>query len=229
MDWQQRELAATPAVVAENGPARKVDPDAERFVQVNQPRVLRYFTAAGYPVQLSEELANDSALVMVNRWDRLHAGGRGDGADRGEGTDRAGPGTGDDDVGLRAYMFKTADRLMYRYGPRESRWRDGLVLDAPDGFHLAEHNDPGPLMQDLVIDQMMAHGIVHETLPRLEPPYRKVLWLRHAEDFSTQITAQILRIPQNTVKTQLRVGIRLFKDQLKATGALTGTEWEEAL
>jgi DNA-directed RNA polymerase specialized sigma24 family protein len=230
MERQWRGSATDPALAANNGnPARKVDPDAERFVQVHRPRVLNYLTASGYPVQLSEEIVNDSALVMVNRWDRLHTDGRCNGADRGEHAGRAGAGARDDDVGLRTYMFKTAIHLMYRHGPRERQWREDLVLDAPDGLHLAEESDHAPLMQDLVIDQLMAYEIVHQALPRLAPPYRQVLWLRHAEDFSTCVTAHILRIPENTVKTQLRVGVRLFKDHVKAVRALTGTDPEEAL
>lgn len=181
-----------------------------------------YLTASGCPGPLAEEIASDSALVMVNRWDRLHAKDSHDGDD---GASRDGHG----EVGLRAYMFRTGTRLWYRNGPPESRWRDGLMLDTPTGAQVAEDNDHGPLMHDMVIDQLTAYGIVHQTLPRLAPPYRKVLWLRHAEDFSTRITAEILRIPENTVKTQLRVATRLFKDHLKAVGALTDTAWEGAL
>lgn len=217
MEWQWRGTAADPVLAALNDiPARKVDPDAERFVQDHHPRVRTYLTASGCPRPLADEIANDSALIMVKKWDRLHA-------------DNDAGRTGHGDVGLRAYLFKTGTRLWYRYGPPESRWRDDLMLDTPAGMHVAEDSNHGPLMHDMVIDQLTASSIVHLTLPKLAPPYRKVLWLRHAEDFSTQITAEILHIPENTVKTQLRVAIRLFKDHLKATGALTDTAWEGAL
>jgi hypothetical protein len=226
VERQRRGPAADPVLAALNDTsARRVDPDAERFVSEYHPRVWTYLTLSGCPSPLAEEIASDSALIMVNRWKRLHVDARANNAghsDRADGPDGR-------ELGRRAYMFKTATRLWYRYGPRESRWRDGLVLDTSAGLHAAEISDHRPLMHDLVVDRLTAYGIVHHTLPKLEPPYRKVLWLRHAEDFPTRTTAEILRIPENTAKTQLRVAIRLFKQHLKAAGALTGTAWEEAL
>jgi DNA-directed RNA polymerase specialized sigma24 family protein len=223
--WRGRAAADPIAAALNDTLARKVDPDAERFVREHHPRVRTYLTTSGCPPPLAEEIANDSALVMVNRWARLHLDATADGAGH---ADRA-DGQGDGELGRRAYMFTTARRLWFRNGPRESRWRDCLVLDTPAGVHAAEESDHGSLMHDLVIDHLIAYDIVHQTLPKLTPPYREVLWLRHAEDLPTLTTAGILRIPENTAKTRLRVAIRLFKEHLKAAGAITGTAWEEAL
>jgi hypothetical protein len=227
MEGQRRGPAADPSVAhaLNDNPARKVDPDAEHFVREHRPRVRTYLTTSGCPPPLAEEIANDSALIMVNRWGRLHVDAPADRADHAGDRD----GQGGRELGRRAYMFTTAKRLWYRQGPRESNWRDSLVLDTPAGLQTIENGDTSPFMHDLVIDRLIAHDIVHQTLPKLTPPYREVLWLRHAEDFPTRNTATILRVPENTVKTRLRVAIGLFKEHLKAAGALTGTAWEAAL
>jgi RNA polymerase sigma factor (sigma-70 family) len=70
---------------------------------------------------------------------------------------------------------------------------------------VAEPPDEGfPVDLDTSID-------VRETLARLSPPQRAVLVLRHLEDLSEEETAEVLGVPEGTVKSGLHRARQRFQ------------------
>lgn len=58
---------------------------------------------------------------------------------------------------------------------------------------------------------------VRATLSRLSPPQRAVLVLRHLEDLSEEDTAEVLGVPEGTVKSGLHRARKSFQEQWGAS------------
>lgn len=194
----------TPSTAA----ARTVSSEAEQYAAREYPAVRRYLASLGSSWELADEIANDTSKIVLARWDRL----------RGDEPARPGP--------PRAYMFTTATRLWKRRGGREAVWGSTLVDPLDPGGEAASGSVVAALdLGEVLIDRQAAHAAVWSTLRLLDVPKRQVLWVRHAEDFTTEQTAGILRIPPGTVKTRLAAAVREFTKIVLASGALQDTEW----
>lgn len=86
-----------------------------------------------------------------------------------------------------------------RWYKRYLSWFDGTVEEKP-----AARTDP-----DM---QLTLRKLISE-LPRQQ---REVFILRHLQDFSTEETAQLLKVSQGTVKTQLKRAVDKLKIALQA-------------
>jgi RNA polymerase sigma factor (sigma-70 family) len=184
-----------------------VEADAEQYVAREYPAIRRYLKSSGSSWEMADEITNDTSKIVIDRWDRL----RGD-------PDKPGP--------PRTYLFKTATRLWNRRGQRETAWASDLVDPFDPGAEVASGSVVTALdLGETLADRQSAHAAVHRALRLLDVPKRQVLWLRHAEEFDTEETATILRIPAGTVKTRLSAAVRQFKDTVLASGALQETGW----
>jgi len=81
---------------------------------------------------------------------------------------------------------------------------DHRAVPVPDVPELPELAADGDL--DTALD-------VRETLGRLSPQQRAVLVLRHLEDLSEEETAQLLGVPEGTVKSRLHRAQRSFRER----------------
>jgi RNA polymerase sigma-70 factor (ECF subfamily) len=70
----------------------------------------------------------------------------------------------------------------------------------------------------LVANDLSVH--VQDALMSISSDYRAVLDLRHFEDCSYDEIAQIVGVPEKTVKSRLFTARRLLKEQLEARGIL---------
>lgn len=77
--------------------------------------------------------------------------------------------------------------------------------------------DPGP--EDLVGREQLGRSI-EAALMTLKPEHRSVIVLKHFLDCSYEDIADVLALPEKTVKSRLFAARQLLKDALKDTGAL---------
>jgi RNA polymerase sigma-70 factor (ECF subfamily) len=54
------------------------------------------------------------------------------------------------------------------------------------------------------VDRLEAQDLAGKLLPKLEAPYREMIWLRFYRECSYEEIAEICRIPVGTVKSRLR-------------------------
>ena len=88
-------------------------------------------------------------------------------------------------------------------------------LEPLDGDWASSSNSPEA---DAVTSDMSVH--VQDALMSLPTEYRAVLVLRHFEDCSYDEIAQIVGVPEKTVKSRLFTARRLLKERLEARGIL---------
>lgn len=77
--------------------------------------------------------------------------------------------------------------------------------------------NPGP--EDLVGREQLGQSI-EAALMTLKPEHRSVIVLKHFLDCSYEDIADVLALPEKTVKSRLFAARQLLKDALKDTGAL---------
>ncbi|HEY1322946.1 MAG TPA: RNA polymerase sigma factor [Streptosporangiaceae bacterium] len=70
-----------------------------------------------------------------------------------------------------------------------------------------------PEPPELPADDLDTALDVRQTLERLSPAQRAVLVLRHLEDLSEEETAQLLGVPEGTVKSRLHRAQRSFRER----------------
>jgi RNA polymerase sigma-70 factor (ECF subfamily) len=105
---------------------------------------------------------------------------------------------------LRAWVRRIAVRESLRL---VSDHRAVSVADLPEVAAVGtDAADPGTADLDTALD-------VRETLSRLPPAQRAVLVLRHLEDLSEEETAQVLGVPEGTVKSRLHRAQRGFRER----------------
>ncbi len=78
-----------------------------------------------------------------------------------------------------------------------------------------EHPRANPAEQFEELEQF-TH--LHEAIMNLEPHYRAVIILRHFVHFSYQEIADILKVPEKTVKSRLFTARQLLREALEAKG-----------
>ncbi|MBO0822934.1 MAG: sigma-70 family RNA polymerase sigma factor [Actinobacteria bacterium] len=187
-------------------PAEAAAAEALEFTREQAPRVLKYLINSGCPPPLAEEITSDGSLIVIDRWERLRADPRFAGTQP------------------RSYQFHVSTNLWRRYGPAETRWRQGLAGLVTD--ETVRVPAPAVGLDEAVVDRLTAQAVVGVTLPLIDRPHRQVLWLRLAEQFSGPETAKILTISPGTVKSRLHYAVRRYRDLLIASGTLEGTQWD---
>jgi RNA polymerase sigma-70 factor (ECF subfamily) len=70
--------------------------------------------------------------------------------------------------------------------------------------------DPPDAVQSIDLDTVID---VRDTLGKLPPQQRAVLFLRNLEDLSEQETAEVLGVPDGTVKSRLHRAQQGFRDR----------------
>jgi RNA polymerase sigma-70 factor (ECF subfamily) len=104
---------------------------------------------------------------------------------------------------LRAWVRRIAVRESLRL---VSDHRSVAVADLPEVAAGGDAADTGAPDLDTAMD-------VRDTLGRLPPAQRAVLVLRHLEDLSEEETAQVLGVPEGTVKSRLHRAQRGFRER----------------
>jgi len=78
-----------------------------------------------------------------------------------------------------------------------------------------EHPRPNPAEHFEVLEEWKH---LHEAILELEPNYRAVVILRHFVHFSYEEIAEILNVPEKTVKSRLFTARQLLREALEAKG-----------
>ena len=111
---------------------------------------------------------------------------------------------------LRAWAFRIATRISFRYLKRQKRWRD-------------LENDPEfirsiPVRTPLRLDELDADFL--SLIEHVSPSSRAVLLLHYQQHLSLEETAAILDIPFGTAKSRLSYGVATVRKFLKDKGRI---------
>ncbi|MGC4957756.1 RNA polymerase sigma factor [Actinomadura citrea] len=164
-------------------------PTAEEFLADQYPHLRRFLQMNGCPPECADELTNDACKIVYDRWERLRDDPR------------------FQQVLPRAYLFRVGARKWHRCRPSEQRWRNFLTDVDNDSLNQPITVDTA----ERVVDRVVTWEVVRKALAQMDVPARQVLWLRHAEDFSTRETAQILQVADGTVKYRLHGAVKQFR------------------
>jgi len=83
---------------------------------------------------------------------------------------------------------------------------DASVTDNPDSLPISDRlRDPGPSPADRVASQE-TQKMVQRALARLSPDLREAVILRDLQDMDYKEIAQVLRVPEGTVKSRINRG-----------------------
>ncbi|MBI4903871.1 MAG: sigma-70 family RNA polymerase sigma factor [Acidobacteria bacterium] len=100
---------------------------------------------------------------------------------------------------------------------RQRRQRGELSLDEPDG------DEADARLREIAVwdgnpeqrfSRQELHHLLYETIASLPADYRNVFALRDINDFSTEATAEILRLTQPAVKTRLLRARLMLREKL---------------
>ena len=83
---------------------------------------------------------------------------------------------------------------------------DATISDEPDSISLSDRlRDPGPSPSDRLASQE-TQKMVQRALARLSPDLREAVILRDLQDMDYKEIAQVLRVPEGTVKSRINRG-----------------------
>lgn len=83
---------------------------------------------------------------------------------------------------------------------------DATISDEPDSISLSDRlRDPGPSPADRLASQE-TQKMVQRALARLSPDLREAVILRDLQDMDYKEIAQVLRVPEGTVKSRINRG-----------------------
>jgi RNA polymerase sigma-70 factor, ECF subfamily len=173
------------------------------------PRVLGFFRNHHFPDKGADDLAQDTYVRAIQRFNDLEA-----------------LGTLDnwiltiDDLGH--WILKTAENVWrneLRYRGASKREAPIVSLEEldPNGDAMAlkvlkafeDFDVPSPL-DKLLTDRCLA--AVKRCIATLEPTTRQCMWLRHFQERTYKEMAIILQIPEGSVKSQLHKGRRVVRE-----------------
>jgi len=109
---------------------------------------------------------------------------------------------------LSTFLWRIALNICYDELRRQRR-RGEMSLDEPVGDDqslLPEHEAEGPSPHQDMVGQERA-AAVRDALQRIGEPYRAVLVLRHYEGLKFREIADVLEIPEGTVKSRMAEGL----------------------
>lgn len=115
-----------------------------------------------------------------------------------------------------SFLWRIAMNLCYDELRRLKRRAEESLDAEPDGGPAPmaglEDSGPGP---DARLDSAEQADIVRRSLMRLPEVYRSVLVLRHYEDLKFREIADVLEIPEGTVKSRMAEGLTLLERLLR--------------
>jgi RNA polymerase sigma-70 factor, ECF subfamily len=179
----------------------------DRFIDHFRPKIFQYSWLMCRDREDAEEVAQEALLKVFENLDQLHEPQR-----------------------VRAWVFRIAKNacLMKRrksvFAPSRELSLDEF-MPAADGSgeeRRLQIADWSNLPEDEVLRSELRH-VLHEAIGDLRETYRPVLLLRDVEELSTQETAQILDISEDTVKQRLhraRLAVRKKLDEYLRTGTM---------
>jgi RNA polymerase sigma factor (sigma-70 family) len=138
-----------------------------------------------------EDLVQDAFLACVDGRDRLR-----------------------DDQAFRGYLFTSARRILWRHCERRAKRAERFDSATQSVADL----DPSP---SAVVSGRLEQRLLLEALRRVPLDHQVVLEMYYWEDMSGPELAQILDIPEATVRSRLRRGLERLR---KALAELSGTE-----
>jgi len=116
-------------------------------------------------------------------------------------------------VSFSAWLYRIAtNEIAQLY--RKSKRTIPLTSEVAARLSDDRSSDSSLLEAEALIARNEKFKQIHAALSRLKLKYQSVLTLRYFEDRSIKEIADILDLPENTVKTQLRRGLRLLKEYL---------------
>lgn len=112
---------------------------------------------------------------------------------------------------------------IYRIAVNESidrleRRRNDCTIETPVEELLLESPERRP---DAGVEANQAHDLIEVALMELQPDYRVVIQLRHFAGCSYDEMAEILGIPEKTVKSRLHSARQLLREKLAAHGVVS--------
>jgi RNA polymerase sigma factor (sigma-70 family) len=113
---------------------------------------------------------------------------------------------------FRAYLFTAARHQLYAHLDKRHRQRGAIDPAVVSVREL----DPSP---SGMVAQHQEQRLLLEALRRIPLQYQMVLELHYWQDLSTAEAAEVLNIPQGTVKTRLRKGRELLESAMQEIGA----------
>ncbi len=177
----------------------------DRFVETYRPKIFQYtYLMCGHRED-AEEVAQETLLKVFEKLDQLREPER-----------------------MKAWVFRIARNACYMkrrksiYAPSQELSLDELMPGfRRDGDQRKlEIADWSRLPEDRVLEKQL-RTMLRRAIEELPDIYRSVVLLRDLEEMSTQETAEVLEVSQDTVKTRLhraRLAIRKHLDeQLRAS------------
>lgn len=167
----------------------------EHFVDAYNAKLFRYSYAMCHQREDAEEVAQETLLKVFQNLDQLQ-----------------------DPERLKPWIFRIAKNacLMKRrksvFAPKEELPLDEL-RPGKDGEHRLQIADWGRLPDQAAQDSELRQAL-HSAVSELPDLYRAVFLLRDVEQLSTEDTAEILGISNDTVKTRLHRARLALRKQL---------------
>lgn len=127
--------------------------------------------------------------------------------------DKAGTYSGDSSLEVWAGSVTTRMALSYLDKKKRRRVINDIFLS------LNKHS----VSSEQIFDDVLAKHIFHQLLQKIKPAHRAVLILKHVECYSVKEMADILLIPENTVRERLRTARAAIKKSVKKNRELM--EW----
>ena len=111
---------------------------------------------------------------------------------------------------VRAWAFRIATRISFKYLKRQKRWRD--LEDDPEFIRSIAVRTP--LQPDELDDEFLS------LIENVSPSSRAVLLLHYQQHLSLEETAAILDIPFGTAKSRLSYGVATVRKFLTEKGRI---------
>ena len=171
----------------------------DRFVEEFRPKVFQYtYLMCGHRED-AEEVAQETLLKVFEKLDQLREPER-----------------------LKAWVFRIARNACFMkrrksaFAPKQELSLDELMPSRQDGNERKlEIADWSVLPEEEAINTQLKK-ILRQAIEGLPEIYRAVILLRDMEELSTQETADVLEITEDTVKTRLhraRLAVRQYLDR----------------
>ena len=116
-------------------------------------------------------------------------------------------------IPFSAWLYRIATNEINQYF-RKHRRTVTLTDEHIRSMQSDSHTDDALMEAEANLEKQKKSRKVYQALIQLKMKYQDVLTLRYYEDLSVKETAEILRIPENTVKTHIRRGLQQLKKLL---------------
>ncbi len=101
--------------------------------------------------------------------------------------------------------------------------RDELRRRQRQAASMDDGPEPAGSTKDLPETRLLArelHLLINAAIDRLEPEYQDVIFLKYYRDYTTKKIAEVLQVPEGTVKTRLRKARSLIEAALREEGLI---------